>query len=86
MRSTTTVKDKHILLLRTLRLVQAIRQSRRRRLVDDAQHIQAGNDTRILRRLALAIVEIGRNRDDRILHSAAEIRLGRRLHLLENRS
>ena len=45
-------------------LVEAIGKRRRRRLVDDAQHFKAGDLAGILGGLALAVVEIGGNRDD----------------------
>ena len=85
MRAAATVEDQHVLLLRSLRLVQAIGQRCRRRLVDDAQHIQTSNDTRILCRLALRVIEVGRYSDDCITNRAPQVRLRRRLHLLENR-
>ena len=47
-----------------LLLVQAISQRSGSRLVDDAQDIQTRNFPGILCRVALRIVEIGRNRDD----------------------
>src|SRR5213595_1778833 len=54
------------------------------RLVDDAQHFETGDAAGILGRLPLAIVEIGRNRDDRLRDRLAEIGLGRLLHLLQD--
>ena len=44
-------------------LVEAVGQRRRRRLVDDAQHLEAGDGAGVLGRLALAVVEVGRDRD-----------------------
>ena len=44
-------------------LVQSIRQGRRRRLVDDAHDFEPGNLARVLRRLALRIVEVRRHRE-----------------------
>src|SRR5579875_1047136 len=53
------------------------------RLVDDAQHLEAGDLAGVLGRLALAVVEIGGNRDDRFGDLLAEIGLGGLLHLLQ---
>ena len=47
------------------RLVEAVSQSRRRRLVDDALDVEARDAAGVLGGLALGIVEVGRNRDDR---------------------
>ncbi len=53
--------------------VQAVSQAGRRRLIDDAQDVQAGDGGRILGRLALVVVEIGRNGDDGFLDVLAEM-------------
>mmetsp|Transcript_13680 Transcript_13680/g.38745 ORF Transcript_13680/g.38745 Transcript_13680/m.38745 type:complete len:229 (-) Transcript_13680:248-934(-) len=50
--------------LRLVQLIQAVRNGCRGRLVDDAEHLQAGDRTRIFRRLTLRVVEICRNRYD----------------------
>ena len=52
--------------LLVLLLVEAVGQGGRGRLVDDAQDVQSGDLAGILGCLALGIVEIGRNGDDRI--------------------
>src|SRR5690606_41687700 len=62
-------------------LLQAVGERRGRRLVDDAQHLQAGDRPGVLGRLALRIVEIGGHGDDRLAHLLAEIALGGLLHL-----
>ena len=64
-------------------LVEAIGEGRRRRLVDDAQHFEAGDLAGILRRLALGVVEIGRHCDDGLRDGLAEMSLRRLLHLLQ---
>ena len=51
------------------------------RLVDDAEHVQPGDLAGIARCLALAVVEVGRHRDDRFRDRLAEELLGKRLDL-----
>ena len=65
-------------------LLEPVGERGRGRLVDDAQHVEAGDLAGILGGLALAIVEIGGNRDDRFGHRLAEIGLGGFLHLLQD--
>ena len=67
-----------------LLLVEAVGERRRRRLVDDAQHLEAGDLAGVLGGLALGVVEIGRDRDDGLRHRLAEIGLGGLLHLLQD--
>ena len=57
-------------------LVQSVSQGRRRRLVDDAQDFQAGNAAGVLGGLALRIVEVCRNRDDRLRDFFAKTHFG----------
>ena len=64
-------------------LFKAIGERRCRRLVDDAEHFEARNLACVLGRLALRVVEIGRNGDDGLSHGFAEIAFGGFLHLLE---
>ena len=84
-RAATKIKNQHILRAGRLCLVEAIRDRGGRRLVDDAQHVQARDGARVLRGLTLGVIKVGRHRDDRILDLTTEERLSRRLHLLENR-
>ena len=65
-------------------LVEAVGERRRGRLVDDAQDLEAGDLAGVLGRLTLRVVEIGRNRDDRLGHRTAEICFRRLLHLLQD--
>src|SRR5262245_26247885 len=67
-----------------LLLVQAIGQSGRRRLIDDAGDFQTGDLPSVLRRLPLRVVEISRDRDDGLVDLVAEIRLCRFLQLAKN--
>jgi hypothetical protein len=65
-------------------LVEPIGERRRGRLVDDPQHVEAGDLARVLRRLALRVVEVGRDGHDRVRDRLAEVRLGVGLQLLED--
>src|SRR5262249_23838021 len=66
-----------------LLLVQAVSQRRRRRLIDYAQHVQAGDLAGVLGGLALRIVEVGRDSDDGLRDFLAQIIFGRLLQLLQ---
>ena len=59
-----------------LPLVQTVGQRSRRRLVDDAEHLEAGDAASVARRRALGIVEVGRHRDDGFVHFGIDITLG----------
>ena len=67
-----------------LALVHAIGQRRRGRLVDDAQDFKARDAAGVFGRLPLGIVEVGRDRNDRLLDLFAEIGFGSFLHLAED--
>ncbi len=55
-------------------LVEPVGERGRGRLVDDAQHLEAGDLAGILGRLALGVVEVGRDGDDRLVDGLAEDR------------
>ncbi len=65
-------------------LVEAIRQRRGGRLVDDADHVQAGDLAGVLGRLPLRVVEVGGYGDHRVGHLLAKVSLGVRLELLQD--
>mmetsp|Transcript_23293 Transcript_23293/g.55089 ORF Transcript_23293/g.55089 Transcript_23293/m.55089 type:complete len:749 (+) Transcript_23293:55-2301(+) len=64
-----------------VRLVHPVRQGGGRRLVDDAQHFEAGDLTGVLGGLALAVVEVGRDGDDGLADGPPQESLGGFLHL-----
>ncbi len=53
-------------------LVESVRQRGGRGLVDDAEHVQAGDLPGVLSRRALSVVEVGRHRDDSLGHLLAQ--------------
>ena len=71
-------------------LVEAVGQRRGGRLVDDPQHLEAGDAPGVARRRALRVVEVGRHRDDRAIDLVVEfallgeIRLGAALQLAQH--
>jgi hypothetical protein len=67
-----------------LRLVEPVGERGRGRLVDDAQHFEAGDLAGVLGGLALGVVEIGGNGDDGLIDLLAEMGFGGLLHLLQD--
>ena len=71
-------------------LVEAVGQRRRRRLVDDAQHLEAGDAAGVARRGALRVVEVRRHGDHRAIDFVVELallgeeRLGAALQLAQD--
>jgi hypothetical protein len=64
--------------------VEPVRKRCRRGLVDDSKDVEAGDLAGVLRRLALRVVEVGRNRHDGVRDGLAEVCLGVVLELLED--
>ena len=72
------VVDRDVLALGVL---QAVGEGGRRRLVEDARDLEAGDEARVLRGLPLGVVEVGGDGDDRLFHRLPEVVLGGRLEL-----
>ena len=62
-------------------LVEPVRQGGRGGFVDDAQHFESGDLSRVLGGLALGVIEIRWNRDHGLGDLAAQVGLGRFLQL-----
>ena len=80
-RAAAQVEDGDLLVLL---LVEAVGQRRGGRLVDDPRDLQAGDLAGVLGRLPLAVVEIGRDGDDRLADLVPEVALGRLLELAQD--
>ncbi len=79
--ATAQVEDEDGLVLL---LVQSVRQGRRRRLVDDPQHVQAGDLPGLLGGLPLGVVEVGGDRDHGVGDVLAQVGLRVPLQLLQH--
>ena len=65
-------------------LVQTIGERRGGGLVDDAQHLETRNSSGVLGGIALAVVEVRGNGDDRLRYGLTELRLCVLFHLLQH--
>ena len=65
-------------------LVEAIGERSRGRFVDDTEHLEASDRAGVLGGLALRVVEVGRNGDDRLGHLLTEVGFGVGLQLGED--
>ena len=65
-------------------LIEAVGERGCRRLVDDAQHLEAGDAAGVLGRLTLGVVEVGGDGDDGLRDLLAELGFGGFLHLLQD--
>ena len=81
-RAATEVEDQDGLFLLTL--VQAVSQCGRGRLVDDPQHVQAGDLAGLLGGLTLGVVEVRGHGDHRVGDVLTEVAFRVALQLLQN--
>uniref|UniRef100_A0A6N2LQW8 Uncharacterized protein n=1 Tax=Salix viminalis TaxID=40686 RepID=A0A6N2LQW8_SALVM len=71
--TTTQIKNQHVLLAHTGRLlIKTISDGSSRRLIDDTHHVQTCNNTGILGGLPLRVIEVCRDGNNSILDSGAE--------------
>ena len=78
--TTTKIEDEDVALALDL-LVETIGDGGGSRLVDDAEDVEAGNETSVLGGLTLGVVEVGRDGDDGVVDGAAQVGLGSLAHL-----
>ena len=84
MGSATAVKHDNLHV--AVHLVDAVGQRSCGRLVDDAAHLEAGDFARFFGSLTLGVVEVGRNRNHRLVHRRSEVVFSSLLHFLKNHS
>merc|ERR1719264_1188695 len=80
----TKIEDQDVAFGRALLFVQAVGDGSSCRLVDDPENIEAADDSSILGRLPLAVVEVGWNCHDGVLDVVAQVSLSRLLHLRQH--
>ena len=80
--SAAEIEDEDQLVL--LALFKTVGEGRGGGLVDDALNVEPGDLARVLRGLALGVVEVSRNGDDGVGHGFAEVCLGVLLQLLQD--
>jgi hypothetical protein len=71
-------------LLTLLLLVKTVGNGSGSGLVDDAENVEAGDQTSVLGGLALRVVEVCGNGDDSVVNGATKVRLGGLAHLGED--
>ena len=64
--------------------IQTVGQGRRRGLVDDPDHVQTGDSTRVLGGLSLVVIEVGGHGDHRFFYGLSKIGLGVLLDLSQD--
>lgn len=79
--SSSQVVDEDVLLVL---LVQTVGDGCGGGLIDDSEHVEAGNDSCVLGGLSLGVVEVSGHSHDRVLHLLAELVLGDLLHLAQD--
>ena len=84
-RPSSQIKYQHILFFsRSGLLIKPISNGSSSGLIDNPQHIHPSNETDILSRMSLQVIEIGRNSNHNILHSLSKKVLSNLLHLGEH--
>jgi hypothetical protein len=78
--SSSEIEDEHVPLTLDF-LVETVGDGGRGGLVDDSEHVQAGDQTGVLGGLTLRVVEIGGDGHDGIVDGSTQVCLGRLAHL-----
>jgi len=81
--TTTEIEDEDVALTLNL-LVETVGNGSSGRLVDDAEDVEASNETGVLGSLTLRVIEVGGDSDDGVVDGATEVGLGGLAHLGEN--